>query len=79
MIFTLSAERVKKWKQNQKKSNGPSRKPVGIRNMSILKESKAKDKTCLNELRALPIHLKVGAGIALGGKKKKKSNQSLQE
>lgn len=45
--------------------------------MSILKEPKAKDVTCLNELRALPIHLKVRAGIALG-KQTNKQTKSLQ-
>lgn len=47
------------------KSNGPNIKSIGINNMSILKESKLRQKVWLNELRALSIYLEVIAEIAL--------------
>lgn len=46
-------------------SNGPNIKSTGVNNMSILKESKLRQKVWLNELRALSVYLEVIAEIAL--------------
>lgn len=47
------------------KSNGPNIKSTEINNMSILNESKLRQKVWLNELRALSVYLEVIAEIAL--------------